>query len=198
MKHGKIIILSAPSRTGKDAVLSGLSAEVKALFTRITTYTTRPKRSSERAGVDYHFVSTAAFQKLIRAHALLEWATFSRYWYGTPKAPVLSALRQGKNVLLKIEVEGGTNVKRAFPKKTIAIFLEPGSLDDLKHRWTQGHFSSEQQRLRLLQAKHELKHKKYYDHVITNINGKLPETIRAMERLIRKILGVHTRRKAKL
>ncbi len=189
MKHGKIIVLSAPSRTGKDAVLSGLPPDVKALFTRITTYTTRPKRTSEKDGVDYHFVSTDAFQKLVRTDALVEWATFSRYWYGTPKAPVLAALRQGKNVLLKIEVEGGMNVKRQYPKKTTAIFLEPGSLDDLKRRWQQGRFSAEQRRLRLEQAKHELKHKQYYDHVVTNINGKLPETIRAMETLIRKILG---------
>ncbi len=189
MKHGKIIILSAPSRTGKDAVLSGLSQGVKALFTRITTYTTRPKRASEKNGVDYHFVSTEAFQKLIRTDALLEWATFSRYWYGTPKAPVLLALRQGKNVLLKIEVEGGINVKRQYPKKTIAIFLKPGSLDDLKHRWKVGHFSAEQRRLRLDQAKHELKHKKHYDYVVKNVDGKLDQTVRIMEILLRRILG---------
>lgn len=193
MKHGKIIVLSAPSRTGKDAVLSGLSPAVKALFTRITTYTTRPKRTSEKDGMDYHFVSADGFRKLVRTDALLEWATFSRYWYGTPKAPVLATLRQGKNVLLKIEVEGGTNIKRQYPKKTVAIFLEPGSLEDLKRRWQQGHFSAEQRRLRLAQAKQELEHKKHYDHVITNVDGKLPETIRAMETLIQKILGVRRR-----
>ncbi len=188
MKHGKIIIFSGPSRAGKDAVLSQLSEKARHLFTKVVTCTTRPRRPSEQDGVDYHFLSKREFQRMIKSGELLEWATFSAHCYGTPKAAVLSALRKGKNVLLKIEVEGGVQVKHQYPKKTVSIFLEPGNLDDLKRRWKQGHFSAAQQRLRLARAQEELRHKEHYDHSIKNVEGALDATVSAMEKLLRQIL----------
>jgi guanylate kinase len=130
-----VIVVSGPSGVGKDAILNRMK-ERNYPFTFITTVTTRRQRSSEKHQVDYLFISTDDFQKLLAEDGLLESAKVYGNWYGVPRAPVKKALAEGQDVIIKVDVQGAINIKKILPE-AVFIFILPPSLDELSVRLTQ-------------------------------------------------------------
>ena len=110
-RTGVVFVLSAPSGTGKTTLTRRLARRVSRLRFSVS-YTTRPPRLGERAGIDYHFVTREAFQKLRRRKALLEWARVDGELYGTSRSQVSRALARGEDLLLEIDTQGAEQVRR--------------------------------------------------------------------------------------
>ena len=115
-----LLVLSGPSGAGKDAVLSKIK-ELKASLDFIVTVTTRPLRPEEKDGIDYNFVSEEEFKKMIAAEELLEHANVYGNWYGVPKKPVKQALDGGRDVILKVDIQGADTIKKILPQ-AVSIF----------------------------------------------------------------------------
>jgi guanylate kinase len=130
--------------------------------------TTRPKRDYETDGVHYHFVDPAEFRRLVDSEQLLEWAEFAGNLYGTPRAPVEEALRQGKPALLKIDLQGARQVRKAMPD-ALLVFLAPPSVEELHRRLIgRGTEDPETIRLRLEHADEELAAESEFDVTVVN------------------------------
>jgi len=172
MKKGKIIIISGPSGSGKTTLYKKLlaSRKLKKKIVKTVSVTTRPKRSGEKHGRDYFFVSSKMFQYKKRNGHFLETEKVFGNDYGTPKKNVQGLLAAGKNVLLCIDVKGARTVRRKFPK-AVAVFIKTASLEVLAARLRErGSEKKDIMRMRLQTARKELKEVKKYDYVIINDN----------------------------
>lgn len=185
---GHIIILSAPSRCGKDTILEALKKDKRLQFVPIITYTTRPKRPQEREGVHHFFVSEKTFRAMIRSEKFLEWARVRGAYFGTPARPVGQALARGNNILLKIEVKGMKQVRRKLPQYLTTIFIKPQSIRDISSRMKLARFSAQQQRIRLSEARREIAMAHQYDIVLTNVPGKLEALVKEVRGLMHQVL----------
>ena len=121
MNKGLPIVISAPSGCGKDTILEQLYKKNSNL-TQSVSATTRAMREGEIDGVSYHFTTTDAFEKMIANGEVLEYTQYCGNYYGTPKKAVTDMLEQGRDVILKIEVEGAMNIKKIFPE-CVLIFI---------------------------------------------------------------------------
>lgn len=167
MNKGILFVFSGPSGVGKDTVLDEFLADNSQTIRSISA-TTRPIRSGETDGKDYFFWSKDQFQQRIREGQMLEYASYSGNFYGTPRQFVEDTLKAGKNVLLKIEVQGALQVKELFPK-AVLIFIMPPSFEELKRRLTgRGTDDPESIRKRLNAAVEEIKCAAEYDYIIVN------------------------------
>jgi guanylate kinase len=125
-------------------------------------------REGEKDGVDYHFIDRTSFEDMVKNDGFAEWAEVHGHLYGTTRAQLEAAIREGRDLLLDIDVQGGMSIKRAFPE-AVAIFLLPPSMEVLKQRLSgRATDSPEQIRLRLENARHELTFKDRYDHTVVN------------------------------
>lgn len=131
-RRGCLVVLSAPSGGGKSTVIKEIVRR-RPDFTYSVSATTRPRRQYETDGVHYHFLSREEFETGIHEGRFLEWEEVHGDLYGTDRHPIDSAVSEGRNVLLDIDVNGGERVAAAFPE-TILIFLYPPSLDELRRR----------------------------------------------------------------
>jgi guanylate kinase len=129
---GLLVVVAGPSGVGKGTVHAALRRRLPDAELSVSV-TTRPPRPGETDGVDYRFVDTTAFQRMIDAGELLEWAEYAGNLYGTPRAPAAAAVARGAVVLLDIEVQGALQVKRADPD-ALLVFLHPPSLAELERR----------------------------------------------------------------
>ncbi len=129
---GRLYVLAGPSGVGKDTILRAVLAADPRLC-RVVTLVTRAPRSSETDGVDYHFVTREEFARRITAGDLLEWAEYVGSPRGTPRSGVIEALRSHREPVLKIDVQGFRQIRRALPQ-VISIFLLPSSLESLERR----------------------------------------------------------------
>src|SRR5207302_4825569 len=143
--QGLLFVLSAPSGTGKDTVIR--AAKKGRDFFVVPSVTTRSPRPGESEGKPYHFVSKETFEELVGKDELLEFANVHGNWYGQPRQPIRDNLSAGRDVLLKIDVQGAATIRRKLPQ-AIFIFLVPGTFDELTERLTtrQTETSSERQR----------------------------------------------------
>jgi guanylate kinase len=130
-RPGLLVVVSGPSGVGKTTITHELVRRLDAVFS--VSMTTRPRKGTDREGVDYYFVDDARFKRAIAGGEFLEWAhVFDRY-YGTPRKPVEENLAAGRDVILEIDVAGGKQVKAAMPGM-LGIFILPPSEDDLVKR----------------------------------------------------------------
>jgi len=183
-KKGKIFILSGPSGSGKTTLYRRLleSPNLKNLIIKTISITTRLPREGEQHGKDYFFISKKHFQYKKKAgHFLENMKVFDNY-YGTPKKAVTAALREGKNVLLCIDVKGARVVCRKFPG-AVSIFIKTKSQAELKRR-LEGRGSEDlaRVRLRLATAKKELKESYRYKYIV--INDEIPQAQHQLEKII--------------
>ncbi len=179
-----LIVLSGPSGVGKDTVLSRLK-ESGYSFEHITTVTTRPKRTSERNNVDYHFISTEKFQNMISGGELLEWASVYGNWYGVPREPVKQALDRGHDVIVKTDVQGAATIKKTVPE-AILIFLIPLSMKELDIRLKQRHTeSSFDLALRTKIAGEEMKQLPLFDYIVVNKQGEVDLAVSDIKAIIK-------------
>ena len=181
--HPLLIVLSGPSGVGKDAVLSRMRELGKPYHFTVTA-TTRPKRPAERDGIDYIFVTTEAFLQMVQRGELLEWAEVYGYLYGVPKAQVVEAFRQGRDVIIKADVQGATTIKRLVPQATF-IFLAPPNLEELACRLRQRLTESpEALRLRLETAALEMQQEPNFDYVVVNHQNRVEESAEDIDRIV--------------
>ena len=178
-----LVVLSGPSGVGKDAVLA-LMRQEPGPFHFAVTATTRPMRPDERDGTDYTFVSEQEFRRMIDDGELLEWAEVYGYLYGVPKGQIIGALGEGKDVIVKPDVQGAATIRKLAPDG-LFIFLAPSSLEELadrlRLRMTE---SSEALQLRLETAQAEMDESAKFDHVVVNRQDRLDETVAEIRRIV--------------
>lgn len=178
---GVLIILSGPSGSGKDTVLNKLTENRDDIKISISM-TTRQKRNDEIDGLNYYFVSREYFEKKIADNNMLEYAEYADNLYGTPKAPVDEMLRNGKAVILKIEVQGAEKIRKIYPE-VISIFLMPPSVRVLEER-LRGRNSEDEETInhRLVIAREEIRRAPEYDYIV--INDTVENAVAGIETII--------------
>jgi guanylate kinase len=167
-RRGLLIVLSSPSGAGKSTI-SRMLLEADDEVTMSISATTRPKRPGERDDIDYHFVDDAEFERMIEAGDFVEWAPVFNHRYGTPKAPVKSALKIGQDILFDIDWQGTQQLEAAMGEDLVTIFILPPSMAELERRLrTRGTDSEEVIRVRMERAAGEISHWPEYDYVLIN------------------------------
>jgi guanylate kinase len=167
MYKGILVVLSGPSGAGKGTVSQALLPKMKEMFLSVSA-TTRMPRNGEIDGEDYLFITVSKFSGMIAGNEFLEWAKVHDNYYGTPCSPVREALKQGKDVLLEIDIQGGLQVKKKIPE-AVLIFLLPPSWTELKARLNgRGSETPKEVKKRLQNAVNEIRMLSLYDYVIVN------------------------------
>jgi guanylate kinase len=189
VRRGLLIVLSSPSGAGKSTLSRMLMAADDDISMSVSA-TTRPKRPGEQDGVDYHFVDDPEFDRLIDAGEFVEWAPVFGYRYGTPKAPVKAALKDGRDILFDIDWQGTQQLHAAMGEDLVRIFLLPPSMGELERRLQErGTDSVHVITDRMSRAAAEISHWAEYDYVLVNRDAELClaqiRTIVAAERLKR-------------
>jgi guanylate kinase len=176
-QRGKLLVLSGPGGVGKSTVAKALRS-TNSFWVSISA-TTRVARHNEVDGSDYYLYSNEEFDSAVKSALFLEWAEFAGNRYGTPRKPVEDALRDGKNVLLEIEIAGAKQVKESAPE-AILVFLQPPSWEELVSRLEgRGTDSPERRAARLALAQEELAQAGLFD--LSLVNDRVEEVV---ERLI--------------
>jgi guanylate kinase len=178
-----LIVISGPSGVGKDTVLQRMK-EREFPFHFVVTATTRPKRPNEVHGKDYFFVSSDEFARMIEDDELLEYAIVYNDYKGIPKQQVRDALDSGKDVVMRIDVQGAETIRKLAPE-ALLIFITTESEDELvqrlKVRKTE---SPEGLNLRIATARQELKRIESFDYVVINSDFHLDETVDTIRAII--------------
>ncbi|MEW6715967.1 MAG: guanylate kinase [Chloroflexota bacterium] len=171
-----LVVISGPSGVGKDSVLNRMK-ERDLPFHFTVTATTRPPRANEKHGRDYYFISQDKFAEMIEQDELLEYAIVYNDYKGIPKSQVRHALESGKDVIMRIDVQGAETIRKLCPE-AVLIFLttqnEEELVQRLKARRTE---SSESLKLRIATARQELKRIDMFDYVVVNRHNCLDETV---------------------
>jgi guanylate kinase len=175
-----MVIISAPSGSGKSTLVRRLVASLPDLAFSVS-YTTRPRRTSEKEGRDYFFVTRKRFERMIAAGDFIEWAEVFGHLYGTSKAQIEKALNAGRDVLLDIDVQGHQQVKQRLPE-ALSVFVIPPSFQELKRRLTHRHSDAPQViERRLAAARQEIAHWPEYDYLVVNDRlGPATQALRAI------------------
>jgi guanylate kinase len=170
MQKGKLLVFSAPSGSGKTTIVRHLLAQPDLNLEFSISCTTREARGEEIDGKDYYFISWDEFKKHIKAEEFVEWEeVYTDNFYGTLKAEVDRIWALGKHVIFDIDVAGGLRIKHKFPNETLAVFVKPPSVDELKRRLKQRSTESEDKiNMRISKASVELATAPQFDTIIKN------------------------------
>ncbi len=175
-KPGLLFVLSAPSGAGKDTVIGKLR-ERGVDFHVVASVTTRAPRKGESDGNPYHFVSEDTFHHMVQQKELLEYAQVYGNWYGQPLQQVQDNLRIGRDVLLKIDVQGAATIRKKVTG-AIFIFLMPGSAEEQVERLTSRRTETEEEQVRrLAEARKELAQREEFEYCIVNRQGQIEEAV---------------------
>ncbi len=172
MKGGKLIVFSAPSGSGKTTIVKHLLRQEQLNLEFSISATSREKRGEEIHAQDYYFLSTKEFKTKIKNDEFLEWEEVYRdNFYGTLKKEVERIWKLGKHVIFDIDVSGGLRIKRKFPEHTLAVFVKPPSIDELKIRLKKRKTESDSKiNMRIAKASAELATAPLFDVIIENDN----------------------------
>ena len=186
--EGKLIVFSAPSGSGKTTIVRHLLKLDLGLDFSISA-TSRKPRGKEINGKDYHFISPEEFQKHIKNDDFIEYEeVYTNNYYGTLKSEVQRIWEKGRHVVFDIDVIGGLNIKKKFPKQTLAIFVQPPSIKEMERRLRGRKTDSEEKiKERVAKASKEMKYASDFDIILVNDN--LEEAKKEAEVLVRKFLG---------
>jgi guanylate kinase len=181
----QLVIISGPSGVGKDTIIEAMQRRTPTHPRRyVITATTRERRPNEIAGVSYHFLSMADYQRLRDGSGLLEASEVHGNWYGTPLDQVREALSSGQDAILKIDVNGARKVRAKVPD-ALLIFVVPPSLEELHARLAgRSTESPEEFERRRRDAEHELSRQGDYDHVVVNETDQIDRTAEAIDMII--------------
>ncbi len=170
MQQGKLIVFSAPSGSGKTTIVRHLLQQPELDLEFSISATSRNARGEEIHGQDYYFISLSDFKQHIRQGDFLEWEEVYRdNFYGTLKSEIERIWAMGKNVIFDIDVAGGLRIKKKFPEQTLAVFVKPPSIDELKIRLKKRSTESEDKiNMRIAKASVELATAPQFDRVIKN------------------------------
>jgi guanylate kinase len=179
-----LVVISGPSGVGKDSVLQELK-QTAYPFHFVVTATTRARRSGERDGVDYHFVTVGEFAEMIDKNELIEHAVVYGDYKGIPKKHVREALASGKDVIMRIDVQGAATIRRLVPN-AVTIFLTAESEEKLVRRLRERKTEeADQLKMRIVTARRELQRIVEFDYVVINHEDALGETVNQVLSIIR-------------
>ncbi len=170
--RGKLIIFSAPSGSGKSTLINWLMGHQELNMAFSISCTSRKPRGSEKDGVEYFFIEPDEFKKRIQRNEFLEYEeVYKDRFYGTLKQQVEKQLEKGENVVLDVDVKGGCNIKKIYGNKALSIFIQPPSIEELRHRLL-GRATDAPDVIedRLAKAAYELTFASSFDKVIVNDN----------------------------
>jgi len=170
MNKGKLLVFSAPSGSGKTTIVRHLLAQPDLNLEFSVSCTTREPRGEEVHGKDYYFISLKEFKNHIKAEDFVEWEEVYRdNFYGTLKSEVERIWAKGKNVIFDIDVAGGLRIKSKFKQETLAVFVKPPSIDELKIRLKKRSTESDDKiNMRIAKASVELATAPQFDTIIKN------------------------------
>lgn len=190
MAGGKLIIFAAPSGSGKTTIVEYLLKQEELNLAFSVSATSRPRRGKEKHGENYYFMTTNEFKKHIKNDDFLEWEEVYRdNFYGTLKSEVERLWAEGKNVMFDIDVAGGLRIKRKYPNKTLAVFVKPPSVDELKIRLKKRSTESDDKiNMRIAKASVELATAPQFDKVIKNYD--LDTALNEAHELVANFVGV--------
>ena len=181
MTSARLTVVSGPTAVGKGTVVTRLSQEHPEIFVSVSV-TTRPPRPGEIDGVHYNFVSADEFDALIARGGLLEWATVHGvHRYGTPRAPVLQAIAEGRPALLEIDLQGARQVRDSWPDAQFVFLVPPW--EELERRLVgRGTESAAQRERRLETARAEMAAQAEFDHVV--VNAEIGQAVKGLVALV--------------
>ena len=190
MAGGKLIIFAAPSGSGKTTIVEYLLKQEELNLAFSVSATSRRRRGKEKHGVNYYFMTTNEFKSHIKNDDFLEWEEVYRdNFYGTLKTEVERLWAEGKNVIFDIDVAGGLRIKRKYPNKTLAVFVKPPSVDELKIRLKKRSTESDDKiNMRIAKASVELATAPQFDKVIKNYD--LDKALNEAHELVANFVGV--------
>lgn len=184
-----LIVISGPSGVGKDTVLQRMQ-ERRMPFHFVVTATTRPPRAGEVHGRDYFFISRDEFAEMIEQDELFEWAHVYNDYKGIPKRQVREALASGRDVMMRLDVQGAATVRQLAPE-AVLIFLSPGTEEELVRRLSERKTESpEGLKLRIATARRELQRMEEFDYCVVNRDLALESTV---DQIIAIIAAEHSR-----
>ena len=178
-QQGKIIVLCAPSGTGKTTIKNELVKRDPNIVFSVSA-TTRKKRDSEREGKDYYFITEDEFKAHVQNNDFIEYNHHFGNFYGTLKMAIEPDLQLGCNVIVDVDVNGALAFKKLYPDQTIMVFIMPPSLDSLKERLL--HRGSETEaslKTRLARVQEEMNYSKEFEHIVIN-----DDVMRAAEEIL--------------
>ena len=178
-----LVVISGPSGVGKDSVVHGLKEHGLPVHF-VVTVTTRPRREGEIHGKDYFFVLKEEFASMIERGELIEYAIVYGDYKGIPKQEVHEALASGKDVIMRLDVQGATTIRKLAPE-AVLIFLTTQSEEELVERLKARKTDApEDLSLRIATARQELKRVAEFDYVIVNADGHLDQTVESVKAII--------------
>ncbi len=184
---GKMIVICAPSGTGKSTLLNRLKLDHPELEWSVSC-TTRPKRNGETDGIDYHFIDKVDFEAQIKDDMFIEWAKVHSNYYGTSKKFVDEGLKLGKKMLFDLDVQGADAMKKLYGDLAQIIFIEPPSVEELEKRLrSRGTDADHVIMERVANARKEILRKHDYDHIVLNDDVDL--AYGRLEKVVKRILG---------
>ena len=189
MEGGKLLIFSAPSGSGKTTLVHYLLEQPELNLAFSVSATTRPRRGEEKEGENYYFMTRDEFIQNIKDEAFVEWEEVYRdNFYGTLKSEVERLWAEGKNVIFDIDVAGGLRIKRKFPDRTLAVFVKPPSIDELKIRLKKRSTESDDKiNMRIAKASVEMATEPLFDAVIKNYD--LQEALQEAHLMVARFVG---------
>ena len=189
MQGGKLIIFSAPSGSGKTTITRYLLDQPDLNLAFSVSATSRPRRSKEKNGEHYYFMSISEFKQHIKNEDFLEWEEVYRdNFYGTLKSEVERLWAMDKNVIFDIDVVGGLRIKKKFPEKTLAVFVKPPSVDELKIRLKKRSTESDDKiNMRIAKASVELATAPQFDTIVENHDLEI--TLKEAHKLVKDFIG---------
>jgi guanylate kinase len=166
---GKLIVISAPSGAGKTSIVHHLLKNISGLSFSVSACS-REKRDYETHGKDYYFLGVEDFKNKIKEGAFLEWEeVYENQYYGTLKSEIERILSEGKTVIFDVDVIGGLNIKKQYPKECLSLFIMPPTVDVLRQRLSgRGSESEAKVEMRLAKAEQEISKNQEFDMVILN------------------------------
>ncbi|MFD2824937.1 guanylate kinase [Leeuwenhoekiella aestuarii] len=187
---GKLIVFSAPSGSGKTTIVRWLLEKKELNLEFSISAASREARPNEKHGVDYYFLSLKEFKRRIKDDEFLEWEEVYRdNFYGTLKSEVERIWKLGKHVIFDIDVVGGLDIKKLYPERTLAVFVKPPSIEELKIRLKKRKTESEDRiNMRVAKASIELATAPQFDYIIENndLDTALAEAYELVKKHVKK------------
>lgn len=189
MEGGKLIVFSAPSGSGKTTIVRHLLEQESLNLDFSISAASRSARNYEKDGEDYYFITTEQFIQHIKNNDFLEWEEVYRdNFYGTLKSEVKRIWAKGKHVIFDIDVVGGLRIKKKFPEKTLAVFVKPPSVDELKIRLKKRKSENEEKiNMRIAKASIEMATAPQFDFIIEN--DELDNALEEAEKLVANFIS---------
>lgn len=187
-QYHKIILITAPSGSGKTSIVKHLMKKFSTLAFSVSATTRRP-RDDEKDGKDYYFISESEFKEKIHNKEFLEWEmVYEGKYYGTLKSDIERIWKENKVPVLDIDVQGAIHVQQQYPVNTISIFVQAPSAEELKRRLKlRGSETEESLLARVNKSTYEMTFKKHFENIIVNHNFK--EACKEAENIVSNFLN---------